>query len=147
VPDVPTRDQESRRRARTWWFAFGGVALVAVAGMMWLGRQSTSDVPPAPKAFCQAAERYEKELARQQEAYEIDVARQIGFVEDIAATAPKAVRADAEVFLESLRAIDAAPDEATRRKLQDDPEVKEAVDNVNRRWNHGCGVFDRQGGI
>ena len=68
-------------------------------------------------------------------------------MEDIVATAPKAIRADAETFLASLRAVDAAPNKAAKRKLQDDPDIRQAVVNVNRYWNQGCGVFDRQSGI
>lgn len=141
------RDQVSRRRARKWWWGLGGFVFVAVVAMMWLGRQSNSDIPPAPKAFCTAAERYEKELGRQQVAYRRDLDRQILFVTDIAATAPRAVRADAETFLQSLRDLRAAPNQKARDALKDDPDVRRAVDNVNRHWNQGCGVFDRQSGI
>jgi len=68
-------------------------------------------------------------------------------VEDIAATAPKAVRADADTFLQSLRDLQAARTKKARDALKDDPEIERAVDNVNRYWNQGCGVFDRKSGI
>jgi hypothetical protein len=143
----PEADVVSRRRARKWWWALGGFAFVVVLVMMYMGRQSETEIPPAPKAFCVAANAYEEELERQQIAYRIDTAKQIERVADIAATAPRAVKDDAELFLRSLREIDAAPDAAARAELQDDPEVKAAVDEVNRYWNQGCGVFEREGGI
>lgn len=109
-------------------------------------RSGTSDVE-APKAFCRAARAYEAELSRQAKRYRLDPARQIARVEDIAATAPRAIRRDADTFLAALRAVAAAPTQAQKRALQDDPEVRQAVENVNRYWNQGCGVFDRQSGI
>jgi hypothetical protein len=147
TPLDPDADKVSRRRARKWWWAAGVFGAIAVVAMTWAGRQSNSQIPPAPPAFCKAAERYEKELDRQQIAYERDVGRQISYVEDIAATAPKAVRADAETFLQALRDLEAAPDKAAKQALKDDPDIRQAVDNVNRYWNQGCGVFDRQSGI
>ena len=143
----PAADVVSRRRARKWWWALGGFAFVVVLVLMYMGRQSDTDIPPAPRAFCKAAAAYEDEIGRQQVAYEIDTAKQIQYVEDIAATAPRAVKADAELFLQSLRDVEAAPNAKARAKLQDNPVVEQAVVNVNRYWNQGCGVFDRQSGI
>ena len=147
TPLDPDADQVSRRRARKWWWAAGVFGAVAVVAMTWAGRQSKSDVPPAPKAFCTAAKRYDNELKRQQIAYKRDLGRQITYVEDIAATAPKKIRADAEVFLQSLHDLQAAPNKKAKQALRDDPDIRQAVDRVNRYWNLGCGVFDRQGGI
>jgi len=148
-PDPPAeaREAESRRRARRWWWAAGLLALVAVGALTWIGRQSGARVPPAPKAFCRAAARYDAELERQAEASRRDIDRQIRFVEDIAATAPRRIRPDADTFLQSLRQLRAAPSKKARDRLRDDPEVKAAVERVNRYWNQGCGVFDRQGGL
>lgn len=143
----PEADRVSRRRAKRWVWAAVIVGLVAIVGMTYAGRQSESDITPAPKAFCQAANRYEKELTRQQIAYKRDLARQIVYVEDIAATAPRAVRADSDTFLRSLRDLQAARTTKARDALRDDPEIERAVDNVNRYWNQGCGVFDRKSGI
>jgi hypothetical protein len=143
----PEHDLASRRRARKWWWALGLFALLAVGAMAWLGTRSESDAPSAPRAFCRAADRYEAELQRQAVDYERDLGRQITYVEEIARTAPRAVRADADRFLDALRRLQAAPDDAARRALQDDAAVERAVDNVNRYWNQRCGVFDRQGGL
>jgi hypothetical protein len=100
---------------------------------------SSEEKPPASKEFCRAADRYNSELERQQERGEIDTARQIARVEDIAATAPKEIRDEAERFLDALRRVETDP------SLRDDPEVREAVDDVNRYANQACGVYDRRG--
>lgn len=139
-------DAASRRRARKWWIVAGAFAVVVGGVLMWLGRQDSS-AEPAPRAFCRAAARFDDETQRTQEAYEIDIERQIRLVEDIAATAPPDVRDDAQIFLDALRKIQAAPNDKARAELQDDPRVEDAVVNVNRRWNQGCGVFDRRSGI
>ncbi len=143
----PAADLASRRRARKWVWAMVGLIFVGILVVLYMGRQSSTSEIEAPKAFCHAANAYEEELGRQQVAYKINTARQIEKVEAIVATAPKAIRADAETFLASLRAVDAAPNAKARERLQDDPDVRQAVENVNRYWNQGCGVFDRQSGI
>lgn len=141
----PEADRVSRRQARKWWWALVVFVVVVVAVISYLGRQSESEAPRAPKAFCKAAKAYEDEIDRQAERYELDVDRQIARVEGMVATAPKAIRAEAEVFLRSLEEYRDAPNEAARERLKDDPEVKAAVDDVNRYWTQGCGVFDREG--
>ena len=147
TPLDPDSDLVSRRRARKWWIAVGILGLVGAIAMAWAGQKSNPKLPPAPAPFCKAAKRYENELQRQQIAYKRDLGRQITYVEDIAATAPKQVRADAETFLGALRSLQAAPDQQAKQALKDDPDIKQAVVNVNRFWNQRCGVFDRQSGI
>ena len=144
TPLDPDSDLVSRRRARKWWIAVGILGLVGAIAMAWAGQKSNPKLPPAPAPFCKAAKRYENEL---QIAYKRDLGRQITYVEDIAATAPKQVRADAETFLGALRSLQAAPDQQAKQALKDDPDIKQAVVNVNRFWNQRCGVFDRQSGI
>ncbi len=53
------------------------------------------------------------------------------------------IRPDAERFLDQLLAVQA------NKKAKDKPATptSQAVDNVNRYANQGCGVFERQGGI
>lgn len=143
----PEADQESRRRARIWLWSLIGLLVVVVGAISVIGRQRETSVAKAPKAFCKAAKAYEKELDAQAADFDLNVARQIEKVQVIVDTAPKDVRADAQVFLEQLQKIDAAPNQAARAKLQDDPDVKEAVDNVNRRWNQGCDVFKRDSAL
>ena len=95
----------------------------------------------ASKAFCLAADRYDSELERQQEKGEVDVDRQVERVEEIARTAPAAIDDDAQTFLEAMRGVGDDP------ALEDDPGIREAVDNVNRYANQACGVYDRRSGI
>ena len=143
--DDATADQRSRRRSRRWTWAVVGLAAVVIGVISWVGRQSEAEAPTAPKAFCRAADAYERELDRQAERYELDVDRQIRFVTAIVETSPPEILPQATRFLASLEAFRDAPDAAARARLQDEPGTKRAVDAVNRYWNQGCGVFDREG--
>jgi hypothetical protein len=96
-----------------------------------------SDKPKGSKAFCLAADRYNTEIERPK----IDVDRQIARVEELVRTAPKAIQGDAQVFLDALRQVRTDP------SIKDDPDIKRAVDNVNRFANQACGVYDRKSGI
>jgi hypothetical protein len=113
------------------------LALLAVVAVV--AGCSREEKPPASEAFCRAADRYNTELERQQERGKVDTQRQIERVADIAATAPEGIRAEAERFLDALRRVETDP------SVQDDPEVREAVDAVNRYANQACGVYDRRG--
>jgi hypothetical protein len=139
----PEADHESRRRARVWLWVLVGLVIVAIAVVSFIGRQQETSVTPAPKPFCKAAKAYENDIDRYGANYKEKVALQIERWELLAETAPKSVRADAEMVLATLRAYQAAPNQRAREALQDDPEVKRATDNVTRRWNQGCDVFAR----
>jgi hypothetical protein len=102
---------------------------------------SGSSTPKASKAFCLAADKYDNELQRQQRNGKIDVDRQIARVAELARTAPRSIKADAQLFLDSLERVQDDP------SLKDDPDVREAVDNVNRLANQACGVYKLKGGI
>ena len=151
VPDPtaldPAADLVSKRRARKWVWAMVGLVFVLIIGALYLGRQTDTSKVEAPKAFCRAANAYDKELVRQQINYRRDIDKHIEYVQAIVDAAPKAVRPDAQRFLDQLLKVQAAPNEKAREKLLDDPDVRQAVVNVNRYWNQGCGVFDRKGGI
>lgn len=139
----PEADQESRRRARKWLWALLGLLVVAIGAVSVIGRQQETSVKKAPRDFCKAAKAYEDDIDRFGQNYVNMLGRQIERVEEIAATAPRDVQADAELFLESLRAYEAAPSEKARDALRDDPDVEAAIVNLNRRWNQGCDVFKR----
>ena len=111
-----------------------GVALVALA-LLAAGCSSASKAAP-PKAFCDAANRYEGELDHEQTVGKINVAKQISIVEQMAANAPSSVRADAQTFLTSLRKVGTDP------HLRDNPAVERAVNNVNRYASNKCGLFN-----
>lgn len=112
------------------------VALLGVTGAA-CSRQET---PKASRAFCLAAERYGDALERQQKKGEVDTPRQIELIEKLVAEAPKKIEQDARTFLEALRGVEQDP------SIKDDPQIREAVDNVNRFANQACGVYERRGG-
>jgi len=56
------------------------------------------------------------------------------------ANAPSDIRGDANTFLEAMRRVDRDP------SVVDDPQVADAVENVNRRAANGCGFFERDAG-
>jgi hypothetical protein len=131
-----------------WGFGAGGgetlgvrrvVTLVVV--VLAVSACSGSAKPTASKAFCLAADKYDNEITRQQKKGKIDVDRQIELVAELARTAPTSIQADADIFLDSLQRVGDDP------SLKDDPDVREAVDNVNRLANQACGVYDRKSGI
>ena len=102
---------------------------------------SGGDTPEASRAFCAAAEKFDREITRTQKRLEIDEERQIELYERLAETAPEAVADDAQVVLEALRRVEDDP------SLRDDPKIRKAFDNVNRLANQACGVYDREGGF
>lgn len=113
------------------------VAALAVVGAACSGQPR----PEASPAFCKAADRYNTELERAQQRGEADVERQLPLVEALVDTAPEEIKADAETFADALRRVDTEP------ALRDDPDVKTAVENVNRFANQACNVYERDSGI
>jgi hypothetical protein len=101
-------------------------------------------VAPAPDAFCEAVIDLEDglaELAGKPE--DVQIREQIPLVRRVAETAPRQVEGDARTFLEALEALSDNPDD---QSLRDDPEVQEAVDNVERYAIDGCELYERDGG-
>jgi hypothetical protein len=113
------------------------VAAIAVLG----AACSTEPRPEASRAFCRAADDYNTEVERAQKTGKADVERQLPLVERIAETAPREIADDAETFADALRRVETEPD------IRDDPEVKTAVENVNRFANQACNVYERDSGI
>jgi hypothetical protein len=116
------------------------VAVAVIAASVAAGC-SSEKTPPASKAFCNAANRYNNEIVREQKKGKIDTQRQIAIVEDLAANAPRAIRSDTQTFLDALRRVDSDP------SLKSDPKIKDAVDSVNRYANKACGVYSRDSGV
>jgi hypothetical protein len=116
--------------------------LIAVAvALVLLGVGCSGGTPKAPKAFCESANRYEVELEREFANGTMDVAKQISLVRQLVATAPPAIHADAQRFLDALERVQSNP------SSRNDPTVKRAhrsVDNVNRYASTRCGFFDQQ---
>ena len=115
----------------TRWVAAAVVALTVAAA----GCSGAAKAAP-PKAFCDAANRYEGELDHEQTVGKVDVTKQISIVEQMAAHAPASLRSDTQTFLHALREVGTDP------RLRDNPKVKQAVDNVNRYASNKCGLFD-----
>jgi len=145
LPLDPVSDEKSRRRARKWWWATGIVVVGLVAWVVVTGGESDrGNEITAPRDFCKAAGRYEKTLERHSvdgKRSPAEYAREIELVEAVVATAPPKVHTDAETFLAALREAEQHPN----RKVEVDPSVKRAVDNVNRKFAQGCGIYAREG--
>jgi hypothetical protein len=107
-----------------------GVALVAGA----CGSEGSS-APKPPRAFCDAAARYDDRVARNAKIDE-----QIRLVQRMVDTAPAKTKGDAQTFVDALRRVESDP------SVKDDPKVKAAVENVNRYAAQGCGFYQQQGG-
>ena len=144
-PLDPEADARSRKRARKWW---GATGIVVVGLVVWVlatgGESDRGNEITAPRDFCKAAGRYEKTLERHSvdgKRSPAEYAREIELVEAVVATAPPKVHADAETFLAALREAEQHPN----RKVEVDPSVKRAVDNVNRYFAQGCGIYAREG--
>jgi hypothetical protein len=109
-------------------------ALLAAAGCK-SSSDAASDLPRPSKAFCKAAARYDDKVQRG-----VKLSEHIELVSNIAEHAPKDVADDAATFLDALE----------RRRdgdtsVVDDPEIEEAVDNLNRRAGQDCGWYKREG--
>jgi len=118
---------------RTWAPAAALAALLAASSCT---GSSQSGAPS--RAFCDAANRYENELQREQAKGVRDTAKQVALVAHIAAAAPASVRHDAQRFLDAMRRVQQDP------LYRADPSVKRAVDNVNRFASNRCGFFNQQ---
>ena len=93
------------------------------------------NAPKAPLAFCKAAARYDDRVSRNAKLDE-----QIRLVQRMVDTAPAKIKADAQTFVDALRRVE------TDKSAKEDPNVKRAVENVNRYAAQGCGFYERQGG-
>ena len=111
------------------------IVVLLATGMAVAGCGNGGDSPKPPKAFCEAASRYDDRLQRGAELDE-----QIRLVERIAVTAPAKIKADAEKFLDALRRVETDP------SVRDNPDIQRAVDNVNRYAAQGCGFYERRPG-
>ncbi|MGI8795925.1 MAG: hypothetical protein ACR2IR_04960 [Acidimicrobiia bacterium] len=110
------------------------VVVVSAAGC----RSSDEPVTRPPEAFCQTAIDLEEGLEQL-----VDIDEQIRLVRRLVETAPPEIEGDARTFLDALEAVRADPDNPD---LRDDPDVREAVDNVNRFATEGCELPEREGG-
>ena len=111
-------------------------AVLLVAALVGGACSSESgNAPKAPLAFCKAAARYDDRVSRNAKIDE-----QIRLVQRMADTAPAKIKANVQTFVDALRRVE------TDKSAKDDPNVKRAVENVNRYAAQGCGFYERQGG-
>jgi len=105
---------------------FLGVALAACSG------DSSRSLPTPSKAFCQAAYDYDTNLPKL--IGKID--QQTELVQKLADHAPKDIAKDAQLYLDAMKR---RADGDT--SVVDNPKIKTAVENVNRRAADGCELY------
>lgn len=119
----------------------GLVLILATALLMVASCSSEKKKLSATSAFCRAAERYSTELQYAEKIGKANVARQLPLVEELARTAPKKIKPDAEVFAQALRDVQKNP------AVKDNAKIRESVDAVNRYSNQACNVYKRDSGL
>ncbi len=112
-----------------------GVVLLVAALVGGACSSDSANAPKAPLAFCKAAARYDDRLSRNAKIDE-----QIRLVQRMVDTAPAKIKANAQTFVDALRQVE------TDKSVKDDPNIKRAVENVNRYAAQGCGFYKQQGG-
>jgi hypothetical protein len=117
------------------WLAASALVAAAAMSSACSGR---GDAPNAPLAFCKAAAEYDHRLSTKTD---VPLRVQIRMVSDIVETAPRKVVADARTFLDALKTARTDPE-----SVRDKPEIRRAVENVNRYAAQGCDFYARRGG-
>ena len=108
------------------------LGLLAAALTACSGDDSSSSLPTPSKAFCQAAYDYDTNLPKL--IGKID--RQTDLVRELAEHAPKDIASDAQTYLDAMeRRADGD------KTVVDNPRIKSAVENVNRRAADGCDLY------
>jgi len=115
-----------------------GIVAIATVAALAQGQPGNdlSDNPRPSRAFCRAAAAYDKATTTKP----LPLRRHIELTHAMAETAPADTKADAVTVWKSYRKL-AAGD----RSVVDDPDVKAAVEHVNRRATQDCGWFKREG--
>jgi hypothetical protein len=116
------------------WSRAVAVALLFASGVAACSEDSSSALPTPSKAFCQAAYDYDSNLPK----LVGKIGKQTDLVAKLAATAPKDIAGDAQVYLDAMKRR-AAGDTS----VIDNPKIEHAVDNVNRRAAAGCKLFSQ----
>jgi hypothetical protein len=111
------------------------ILLLAVGVTACSGDESSS-LPRPSKPFCEAAHRYDVRVEKN-----APISEQIHIVQEMADHAPKDIAKDTQTFLDALQ----------RRRAGDtsvvnNPKIKDAVNNVNRRAANGCGLYQQEPG-
>jgi hypothetical protein len=112
-----------------------GVVLLVAALVGGACSSDSANAPKAPLAFCKAAARYDDRVSRN-----ANIDEQIRLVQRMVDTAPAKIKANAQTFVDALRQVE------TDKSVKDDPNIRRAVENVNRYAAQGCGFYKQQGG-
>jgi len=119
-----------------------GLLLLATLSVVSVGCKqkddTASDLPRPSRAFCRAAANYDKVVSLKSTT----LARHITLTRAIAQTAPKDARHDAEIVWHSFEKLRAGD-----KSVIDNPEVRAAIEHVNRRAGQDCGWYRRQEGL
>jgi hypothetical protein len=119
------------RRSRT--AVVIGLLVVAGAGC---SRGDSNSLPAPRPGFCEAASRYDREVER-----DATLDEQITILEKLERNAPEDVAEDAATFLDAMRRLRDGD-----RSVVDQPDIQQAVENVNRRAANDCGFFESEPG-
>ncbi len=136
TPDSARTPRPGHNRGMHRLLTFTVAALLACSGLAACKESdsATSNLPRPSAAFCKAAAKYDKRVQKAK------LAEQIQLVSAIAEHAPKDIASDARMFLDALQRR-----ERGDKSVVDNPRVKTAVGNVNRRAGQDCGWYERQG--
>ena len=115
-----------------------GVCVLAVATLVAAGCSSERDAPTRPSRSARPASNYDYALSTK--GRDLPIARQIRYLEAMAAAAPKAIEADAQMFLDAMERVESDP------SVRDNEKVEQAVKNVNRYAAQGCEFYARRSG-
>jgi hypothetical protein len=119
------------------------ILLLLAAGAAACSEDSSSSSLPTPsRAFCKAAYDYDTNLPK----LIGKIHKQTELVQKLADHAPRDIAADAQLYLDAMKRR-ARGD----KSVVDNPKIKRAVENVNRRAADGCQLYkqnqDGTGGI
>jgi len=120
-------------RAPTRALALAVLFLIAAAGLAGCSQNDAKSLPVPSKAFCKAAYTYDKKVERK-----ASLAVQIGLVQTMVDHAPNDIAKDTQIFLDALQRR-ANGD----KSVVDNPKIMIAVNNVNRRAQSDCGLFEQ----
>ena len=113
------------------------VGVVLLAGALAACSDNPQASLPTPSnAFCTAARRYDDKIEKLTATGTERFTKQIEWVTPMAEHAPKDIKHDAEVFLAALQERAAG-----NTAVANDPKVKTAIENVNRRAAQGCDFY------
>lgn len=121
---------------RRWSWSIA-VIVAMIVGSGCSGEDDTASGLPRPtRAFCAAAANYDKVVALKATS----LRRHAELTREIALTAPTDIREDARTVWQSFEKLRDGDE-----SVVDNPEVRDAINHVNRRAGQDCGWFRRQG--